>query len=274
MEQNNIYNAMNICFWDFCAINSTAVGSKVGLLNCPSDSVISKPSVWEQLPSEKGGDRLVYASARTSYAANIGVWPNANFPETPENAQTAQLRLFQYNGIVGSVGYPRDYQDPYYRGIGMPTVHVADVTDGLANTIALMERRSFDTPEYAVPRRWIEGGFIWSSAWLGHALGCVYTPVNYFKAKRDPYVHTETPAGLIGASSMHPGGANVAFADGSVRFLRETIDSWTISPTTGLPPGVSFDGLLRFHVAPGTRIPILQALGSRNGGEVVSSDDF
>ena len=36
------------------------------------------------------------------------------------------------------------------------------------------------------------------------------------------------------ASSFHPGGVNVAFVDGSVRFLKDTIDSWTNDPKTGV----------------------------------------
>ena len=48
-----------------------------------------------------------------------------------------------------------------------------------------------------------------------------------------------------GFISLHPGGANMAFADGSVRFLKNSINLQTFC-----------------------------ALGSRNGGEVVSSDSY
>ena len=44
---------------------------------------------------------------------------------------------------------------------------------------------------------------------------------------------------------MHPGGANFLFADGSVKFLKNTIS-----------------------------LPTYCALGSRNGGEVVSGDAY
>jgi len=50
---------------------------------------------------------------------------------------------------------------------------------------------------------------------------------------------------MYSLSSYHPGGANVAFADGSVRFLKSST-SW----------------------------PTIWALGSKAGGEVLSSDSY
>jgi prepilin-type N-terminal cleavage/methylation domain-containing protein/prepilin-type processing-associated H-X9-DG protein len=53
------------------------------------------------------------------------------------------------------------------------------------------------------------------------------------------------PYGAASANSQHPGGVNEAFADGSVRFIKSSV-----SPQTWW------------------------ALGSRNGGEVISSDSY
>ena len=50
---------------------------------------------------------------------------------------------------------------------------------------------------------------------------------------------------LFGAGSMHPGGFNAAFADGSIRFIKVSINQLT-----------------------------LRALITRAGGEVVSSDSY
>ena len=51
--------------------------------------------------------------------------------------------------------------------------------------------------------------------------------------------------GAVGMSSNHPGGANMLLCDGSVRFLENS-----------------------------TSFPTVWALGSRNGGEIISSDSY
>ena len=58
-------------------------------------------------------------------------------------------------------------------------------------------------------------------------------------------------------------------ADGSVRFIKDTIDSWPMDAQTATPLGVIHG---RQRVVPahrGARFHVYQALTTRNGGEIV-----
>jgi prepilin-type processing-associated H-X9-DG protein len=83
----------------------------------------------------------------------------------------------------------------------------------------------------------------------------------------------EAGALVTRASSFHPGGIHVALVDGSVRFVKDTIDTWAFSPATGMPLGVARDQSV-WIASPGTKIGVWQALASINGGKVLSAETY
>jgi prepilin-type processing-associated H-X9-DG protein len=78
------------------------------------------------------------------------------------------------------------------------------------------------------------------------------------------------------ASSFHPGGVNTAMLDGSVRFLKDTIDCWSIDPATILPIGLSQGGspVLYSWDHKVLRFGVYQRLATRNFDDVVSDSDY
>src|SRR5579875_1374782 len=118
-------------------------------------------------------------------------------------------------------------------------IRLASVIDGLSNTIFMAEKsvtilldlNSFN-PEYAAQHGW------WITGNWGDTLVTTLYPPNAC----DRVAAASMKAWTNSASSMHPGGVNVRVGDGSVRFIKDTIQTWPFSPITGNPTGASQDG--------------------------------
>jgi prepilin-type processing-associated H-X9-DG protein len=75
--------------------------------------------------------------------------------------------------------------------------------------------------------------------------------------------------------SYHPGGANAGFCDGSVRFLKDTIDSTAFDSATGAVPAFLYNlATDLYSITPGARLGVWQKLATRNIGEVVGADEY
>jgi prepilin-type N-terminal cleavage/methylation domain-containing protein/prepilin-type processing-associated H-X9-DG protein len=143
------------------------------------------------------------------------------------------------------------------------SVAISDVRDGTASTLMVVERsisplKVYDVPVPFEPNLYERSGW-WFSGVDGDTLATTCFPPN---ARRMFPVEREE-ARSWSAASLHPGGVNVLMADGSARFVKDSISCRPLEFVGNAivwPP----------RSGPG----VWQALGTRDGGEVIESTDF
>jgi prepilin-type N-terminal cleavage/methylation domain-containing protein/prepilin-type processing-associated H-X9-DG protein len=256
IEQQALYNAWNSAgnnsgiagyvdtlFRYGGAVNTTVTTTRVSAYYCPSDgnnqSTVAKaaPFITSQ-----------------NYVGNFG---NITFEQGVVSGSTFTPSL-TVNGVTYNflgapftdIGAP----DPY-NGSGQdgdaPTVPFAGIPDGLSNTMLLSEvvvptsdsksdLRAYSWWSYAAGY----SGFLTPNTtnpdWIQSASYC-----NYPSGQNPPCKLGQNSMDMMAARSRHAGGVNVAFVDGSVKFIKNTV-----SPIVYI------------------------ALSSTRGGEVISSDAY
>jgi len=268
MEQTQAYNATNFSVNMFLTQNYTVHGIGISSLWCPSDPDVSRIQTLTDVDFNGVPTPMAY----TSYAGNAGTWtqtavpPNGTFPGC--NYSGGSLwgsKIGNMNGLI-------------YMG---SNVRLADIRDGTSNTFLFTERSQSmlirtQGQSYANDWHW------WTSGNYGDTMFLTLFPIN-----PDRKVAFSTIGGggngstfAAAPSSNHPGGVNFAMVDGSVKFIKDTISTWPYNPSTGVPTVVFQDTNGLYYVGPpsgGTialPIPPYQALSTRAGGEVVSSDSY
>jgi prepilin-type N-terminal cleavage/methylation domain-containing protein/prepilin-type processing-associated H-X9-DG protein len=278
-EQSAMYNAINfsLCSSDFG--NVTICGVQVNSLICPSDvqnQSINFPSTqassgvtpgwsFNEIPANFPAISA-YTQAFTSYAGNAGT-----FTFGFSNLMSSTI-LSQFNGVI--------YNDS--------AVKIAGITDGTSNTMIFGEHSKGHLflldPGYAVSDN------AWQSGrWYDTLFATLY-PLNLAIGNNisfgsnSPSYYYPTAAG-----SYHPGGCNFAFCDGSVKFIKNTISSWSFSAGNAdsygdaMPNGTVFTVVSASapysksgeYLANGSaQLGVYQQLSTRAGGEVLSSDSY
>ena len=278
MEQGVLFNGINFSqdllpAQPGCPANTTAQAITLTALLCPADL-----------------DRLTNSQGHTNYAGNAGSNPLFFGRATSSPAFPAASIFPTPDGLFAFVSAR---PDPPFGTV----VSFAGITDGLSQTVAFSERvkgigtgnqldpvrptsavaglgrpggtapggapaDSIPQPYYAACRAtpptasnlatdagpdgvgWYAYGMHW---WTGHPYSGRYNhvmPPNTWSCAYD-INGIINDNGANPASSRHPGVVNVLFADGSTRAIKETI-----------------------------AVPVWWALGTRSGGEAISSDAY
>lgn len=257
LEYGNLYDSINMDLTILGPENTTCHTVSVGIFACPSDYGAGMPRDLGEntlarfgLPDPPGGRRKM---AFTSYAASLGTYLSSGLPTPANRCRVSSKAIAQNNGMFGDLS-PISY---------------AMVTDGLSHTLAMAERAT----AYGVS---IEQDERLSSPFGAYVVGdwgeTLYTALYPPNLGQGVKVHGRADLAALSASSLHPGGLNGLMGDGSVRFLKNTIRTWGYDPSTGLPTGVSLDPDGTWVGAPHPQV--WQSLNTRNGGEIISNEDY
>ena len=288
LEQQVLASAYNTSLIEWVADNSTVNATGLSVLWCPSDGTISALHV--QFPGW-GDDGSTQILTYTSYAGSMGNFckvPTLQFNFTSPSQYMAVLN--QADGLFFYLGWPGINPPVAPNPIAplnpgsIPPATLASITDGLSNTFAFGEKAHGKFSNVADIYGSIDFVYngTWVSGFFGDTLFSTIFPMNPFgRISDDPnpngdyfYSYDNQEDNFsIAASSFHPGGCNFAFADGSVRFLKDTINTWPYNPANGEPTNVYYNSLTcLFSVTPTQGV--YQALSTRAGGEVVSADQY
>jgi prepilin-type processing-associated H-X9-DG protein len=250
LEGGNVFNAFNLILPYYSASNVTAISTNVTSYICTSDT-------------DAAGSSGHIIPAQASYGASRGLqetiifnWAN----KIPPDATGKYFSTCNQGGGDGMFGTESQ-------------VRISSVTDGTSNTFFFGEMSRFKNEPSGsgfyfnyITASW--GGPPWSSQtpfWpndLRITGGAYQVPrlnappdtdgsvlSNCLGAATHPPDWVIVPAcqslGQFGFRSLHPGGSNFAFADGSVKFIKDSINLETY-----------------------------RALGTRAGGEVISADSY
>jgi prepilin-type processing-associated H-X9-DG protein len=267
LEQTVMANAANFNLVVFtagadnysCYANSTVSTAKLNVFLCPS----APPASWnlKYVPFTaiapgvsyfaSSGSVLNFAAGTTSTANGP---PNGLFPfgggpigmRDLTDGSSSTIAFGEWKFGDGNTGVLTLPSDAAYAGAGsFPSGVTAGNVMTPQNFLAWMATctknlSSSSTGNYS----WV--GEDWAFGFPSSAMGNVLLPPNarYSNCIAQAAGGLPNPA-CMGLSSFHPGGANILMADGSVRFLKDSVNILT-----------------------------LWKLGSRAGGEVVSADEF
>jgi prepilin-type N-terminal cleavage/methylation domain-containing protein/prepilin-type processing-associated H-X9-DG protein len=257
IDQSALYNSINQSLAIQVAENATCHTIKVDSFVCPDDPraaqpILLNPNELSQfgLPDSSAGPRRM---SLTSYSGCVGTTPVIAFPLPSNGCKIPPQCVTQSNGCFND----------------LPQIRFSSITDGLAQTIFVCEKATttFEFLSILDPEKPSKYGWYITGNWGDTLFTSLYPPNAFRKIGI-----VALDAQIQSASSYHPGGVNALLGDGSVRFIKDTVQSWSFSTATGRPASMTMTsgGWWQGIPNPG----IWQALATRSGGEVVEAGSF
>ena len=230
LEQAPLFAAYNTNLGPRHVANTTTSSTKVQTYLCPSMTLpYSKPDV-------ANNDFL----APTSYATSNG--------DVYADLYSRRHLYGEPKGVIigASTTNSGDTASPLTT-VPCPPINVGSINDGSSNTVFIGEQ------DYALKNDFFSstttragqlrgGQGVWAHGYPPRLNFSTWGKFNLHTVTAD---NTSEESGIYSFRSQHPGGVNFAFADGSIRFLKESVAK-----------------------------SIYRGLSTRAGGEVISADSY
>lgn len=246
VENDAVYNAYNFQrhsrFGQPSDVSGTALRNRLEVFICPSD-----------LPNLPSNPTTTIANPMTSYALSLGTAPCRQWVFAADDQPWLEPHFIPCNGAFAYVQ--------------SPTRTVPSITDGTANTFAIGETsryiKQIDTFVHTwAQATWFGTADIWGSqqSAIAYAVPKINAsppnanlaappcngPCSLLNCCGDWLTTQPTMAdgqewGHLGFRSLHPGGAQFVYFDGSVRFLSENIDRMTFAAMSTIAKGEMTD---------------------------------
>jgi prepilin-type N-terminal cleavage/methylation domain-containing protein/prepilin-type processing-associated H-X9-DG protein len=258
MEQNAIYNSCNFSWAPEWAnnqgylINSTVYLTKIGVFLCPSDGNAGKNGFNNSYAASTGTSTIGYPSG-----GGPGGSPSGNSSGVfayQNNYTIAQITDGTSNTIAFSewvVNNPLNRAPGRATGVGLSlkATGYPDVTALGLNAVPFVQSDIVScSNNYASGQQGNGPGITWATGAMGYTLFNTVVPPNgggqaIWQACRNGCCNQSQHADYNTATSLHAGGVNVLMADGSVKFIKNTIalTTWWAIGTRGNGETISSD---------------------------------